>query len=636
MHIQNLFRSIRGLMAFAAMTLLASCGGGGSDCHASSLAFGSIGGAICKKNQTEVSTTISGVAAAGAPIIGNVEIMDSLGVKRGAPIQDDGTYQVDVSGMNGPFIVKASGSIAGVSVTYYSAATQADVGGTINVTPFTDLLLSNIAGKWINQYLSDESKIPEFASNLPPKKIGKAQDALFAMLRPILIQLGVTETIDLIRTLFKADHSGVDALMDLVKVEYSTDENVAILRNVITRNKMVEIDLTQPIPLTPIPPTNYEDIDVSAANDVKEIGAVLKRLENLFASGLPTPEILASSGVFDTSDDFTQGGASFKQFVDEVSTEPELVGLRFKWSLYQLDPGRKATIFAKIILKNDNTYSPDSEVLVLRKVAGSWRYGGDNQIASIDFKNEHALELNLNSQLVNISTPQIRNGIRFNIDPFAYNNSGKNSPRIESAEITGSGINNVLEFRNSNPDVAMRIVSPALTDGNALWDCASALLLQPSLPCLNLQAVNISEPYKIVLKNASGQALNGAGYNVPLDRVPLAFNQLTPTQFVNITAVKVNDAPLSAAAFGPNKSMRVEFKVPGQLQINHVLMNTMTQSGIYIRQDYSVPPGARSAVFGWGNTLSNGTVSSVYLRITAYSEFGYKFVTTARISVPQN
>ena len=635
MHIQKLFRNLRWLITFAVLSLLASCGGGG-ECNASGFAFGRLAGEICKNNQSPVSNSISGVAAGGAPIIGNVEITDQFGVKRGAPINDDGTYKVDVSGMNGPFIVKAHGNIAGVSVTYFSAATQADVGGTINVTPFTDLLLSNIAGKLVNLYLSDESKIPGLATTLTREKIDKSQDALFAMLRPILIQLGVTETIDLIRTVFKADHSGVDALMDLVKVEYDPATNAALFRNMITKNKIAKIDVTQPIPVAPIPPSNYIDIDVSAANDVREIGAVLKRLENLFAGGLPTTEILTTSGVFDTSDDFSQGGASFQQFADEISSEPELVGLRFKWSLYQLEPGSKATLIAKITLKTGHTYSPDSEVLVLRKVAGSWRYGGDNQIASTDFKNEHALELNLNSQLINISPLRIRNGIRFNVDPFAYNNSGKNSSRITSAEITGLGINNVLEFRNSNPDVSMGIVVPALTDGNALWDCASALVSESSLPCLNLPAVNLSEPYRTILKDSNGQALNGPGYIVQLDRVPLAFNQLTPNQFVNITSVKVNDASLTAAAFGPNKSMRVEFRVPPQFQVTHVYMSTWASNGIYTRQDYSVPLGATSAVFGWGDSLSSGTVSSIYLRITAYSESGHKFVTTANIRVPSN
>lgn len=97
MYFQKWFRSIRWLMAFAVLSLLVSCGGGGG-CNASGFAFGSLGGEICKNNQASVSTVISGVAAGGAPIIGNVEITDKFGVQKGSPINDDGTYKIDVSG----------------------------------------------------------------------------------------------------------------------------------------------------------------------------------------------------------------------------------------------------------------------------------------------------------------------------------------------------------------------------------------------------------------------------------------------------------------------------------------------------------------------------------------------------------
>lgn len=633
--LQNFWHSCRWVLAFSTLAFLASCGGGGG-CNASSFAFGSAAGEICKNNQNPVSTSISGVAAGGAPIIGNVEITDSLGAKRGTLIRDDGTYAVDVGGMTGPFIVKASGTIGGVSVNYYSPATQADVGGNINVTPFTDLLLSSIAAKLVNLHLLDDANLSKLAASLTDAKIRSTQDALFAKLRPVLIQLGVTDTIDLIRTVFKADHSGLDALMDLVKVEFDADTSVAVLRNLITQGQMVAIDLRLPITSTPIPPENIKDIDLSAANDVKEIGEVLRRLESLFARGLPTSEMIAKSGVFDTSDDFTQGGASFSQFVDEISSEPELVGLRFKWSLSKLEPGSKAMLIAKIVLKTGNTYSPDFEILVLRKISGSWRYGGDGQIASIDIKNEHSLELVLNNQLGNVTNPRIRNGIRFNVDPFSYNNNGKNTLRIELAQITGPGVNNVLQMRNSDPEVAMNFFIGASTYDNALWDCASASVTETYFSCLNLPAVKSSSPYKIVLKDASGQSLNGLGYNVPLDRVPLAFSALSQEQFIDIISVKVNDAPLTSAAFAPNKSMRVQFRVPADHQIDHVYMNAWGSNGVYVRQDYSVPLGATSAVFGWGETLNGGAVSNVHLRITAYSESGHKFVTVANIHVPAN
>lgn len=622
-------------MAFAVLSLLASCGGGGG-CNASGFAFGSLGGEICKNNQASVSTVISGVAAGGAPIIGNVEITDKFGVQKGSPINDDGTYKIDVSGMTGPFIVKAMGTIAGVTVTYYSAGTQADVGGTINVTPFTDLLLSSIAGKFVSLYLADASNIPKLAASLTDSRIREAQDALFAKLRPVLIQLGVTETIDLIRTVFKADHSGLDALMDLVKVEYDTDTSVATLRNLITQDKMAAIDVTRPITSTPILSENIGGISTSAAADVQAIGEVLRRLENLFARQLPTSQQVADSGVFDTSENFIQSGESFQQFADEISSDLDLVGASFtSWSLAQISSSQ-ATALVRLGYKTRSEFAAYTERLVLRKIAGIWRISGNAQIASVEFKNEHELTLSVTKQLVNRSQPRIQNGIRFDVSPFAYNNSGKNNPRIASAEITGLGLPKPLLLMTNTYDDFMSITSPALTDGNGFWDCASAVGQEVSLPCLDLPKVKLTQPYNIVLKDAQGQSLNGAGYRLPVDRVPKAFAELSTDMFITVTGIKVDGAPVTSTSFGPNQSMRVDFTMPDGLQIDGAYIQAVGFNGDTIREYYSLPKGSTSAVFGWGDVMRNTTVSQIHIRVAGYNRTGHQFVTVVYIDLLSN
>lgn len=644
MYFQKWFRSIRWLMAFAVLSLLASCGGGGG-CNASGFAFGSIAGESCKDNQSPISTSISGVAAGGSPIIGNVEITDKFGAKKGSPINDDGTYTIEVKGMTGPFIVKAYGEIAGVNVTYWSAGTQADVGGNINVTPFTDLLLSAIAGRLVNSYLSDESNIAKLAASLTDDKIRSTQDALFATLRPVLIKLGVSQSIDLIRTLFKADHSGLDALMDLVKVEYDPDKLVAVLRSRITQDKLVELDLTKPIPGTPIPPENSQGIDTSAASDIQAIGQVLVGFEALFARSLPSVAELANSGLFDNTDAFVNGGESFAQFAASLTSDPEAVGFSLRsWSLNQLTPGEKATIYVRLGFKSNTDFTKEKLLLVLTKSAGQWRISGDQRIADIHIVNEQMLFLKLNTQLANIENPRIYNGIRFVIIPFAYNNSGKNAPRIEWAEVTGAGITNPLQLKNPSIDkeVSMNIYPwPVHSDGNGFWDCASALPFERSLPCLDLPAVDSSANYKVILQDSGRQSLNGSGYRVPLGTVPMKFSSVSQNMFVNVSSVTIGGAPLTASAFQPNSNMRVQFEVPANLQIARVLMNAQGNKpdgsiGNYIREEYSVPLGSSVGTFGWGGTVDNTIVNRVELRITGYSPSGHKFVSHLVINVPPN
>jgi len=635
MHLPKLLRTFQWLIAFIGVSLLASCGGGGG-CNASGFAFGGLVGEICKNNQASVSTVISGVAAGGSPIIGNVEVTDKFGSQRGTQIKDDGTYQVDVNGMTGPFIVKAIGTIAGVSVTYYSAATQADVGGTINVTPFTDLLLSSIAGKFVSLYLADESNIPTLAASLTDAKIREVQEALFAKLRPVLIQLGVTETIDLIRTLFKADHSGLDALMDLVKVEYDVDTSVAALRNLITQDKMALIDVTRPITSTPIPVENMVGISISTAGDVQAIGEVLSKLENLFSRQLPTSKHVADSGIFDTSENFILNGESFQQFADEISSDLDLVGASFtSWSLLQISSSQ-ATTLVRIGYKTRSEFAADSERLELSKIAGIWRISGNAQIASVEFKNEHELTLSVTNQLVNRSQPRIRNGIRFDVSPFAYNNSGKNNPRIAQAEITGLGFLNPLLLTTNIYDDFMSISSPALTDGNGFWDCASAVLQEAFLPCLDVPKVKLTQPYNIVFEDAQGQSLNGAGYKVPVDRVPKDYAELSASMFINVTSIKINGSPVTSTSFGPNQSMRVDFTMPDGLQIDGAYIQAVGFNGDTIREYYSLPKGATSAVFGWGDVMRNTTVSQIRIRVAGYNRAGQKFVTVVYIDLESN
>jgi hypothetical protein len=617
MNIKKFFRIFRWLIAFVIVPLLVSCGGGGG-CNATGFAFGSVAGDICKNNQSPVSTVISGMAAGGSPIIGNVEITDKFGVQKGSQIKDDGTYTVDVSGMTSPFIVKAIGTIAGVTVTYYSAGTQADFGSTINVTPFTDLLLSSIAGKFVSLYLADASNIPTFAATLTDAKIREAQDALFAKLRPVLIQLGVTETIDLIRTVFKADHSGLDALMDLVKVEYDTDTSVATLRNLITQDKMAAIDVTLPITSTPILPEYMGGISTSTTVDVQAIGEVLRRLENLFSSQLPTSKQVADSGVFDTSENFILGGTFFQQFADEISSDLDLVGASFtSWSLAQIDSS-EATALVRIGYKARSEFAAYTERLVLRKIAGNWRISGNAHIASVEFKNEHELTLQVTNQLVNRTEPTIRNGIRFDVSSFAYNNSGKNNPRIESAEITGLGLPKPLLLTTNTYDDFMKISLPALTDGNGFWDCASAVLQAASLPCLDLPKVKLMQPYNIIFKDAQGQSLNGAGYKLPVDSVPKAFSELSTDMFISVTSININGSPVTSTSFGPNQTMRVDFTMPDGLQIDGAYIQAGGFNGDTIREYYSLPKGSTSAVFGWGDVMRNTTVSQIHIRVAGY------------------
>ena len=138
--------------AVSGALFLTACGGGGGGGSAAS--------------PSSVSSVISGTAAAGSPIIGKVTVKDSLGAQKTVDIALDGSYRIDVAGMTGPFLFRAAGTVGGRDIALVSAATSADVGNTINITPFTDLIVANIAGVAAEQY---------FASNPSADKLNAAE-----------------------------------------------------------------------------------------------------------------------------------------------------------------------------------------------------------------------------------------------------------------------------------------------------------------------------------------------------------------------------------------------------------------------------------------------------------------------------
>src|SRR3990172_6339046 len=112
---KKIWKSFKATSLLAATVLLVSaCGGGG----------GGGGGTAA------TSSTLSGTAAAGAPIIGSVTIKDSTtptAQTKTVTIEANGKYTVDVTGLKAPYMVRADGYVGGNEYHLYSAGTSGDL-----------------------------------------------------------------------------------------------------------------------------------------------------------------------------------------------------------------------------------------------------------------------------------------------------------------------------------------------------------------------------------------------------------------------------------------------------------------------------------------------------------------------------
>ncbi len=189
--------TVTALSLVTIVALLAGCGSGG-------------GG-----DSAGVSPQIvSGVAATGSPLVGQVTLRDSSSARKdkATVIANDGTFAIDVSDMTAPFLLKASGTADGVDRTLYSFA---DKPGTANINPLSTVAVANAAG------VDDPATVFDKADAATLDKIKSGMpgsvNTLKSKLKVLLDGFSVANA-DPVKDPFTADHTGLDGMFDNVKI----------------------------------------------------------------------------------------------------------------------------------------------------------------------------------------------------------------------------------------------------------------------------------------------------------------------------------------------------------------------------------------------------------------------------------
>lgn len=191
--------------ASACLALLSACGGG---------ATGTTPTAVVPVPPL----SISGTVAVGAPMLhGIVTIKDANGVTVSGAAAADGSYSgLSVQGMTAPFRIEACGLVGGANTCYYSVVSKA---GIANVTPLTHAAVSLALGK------DAAAMFDPAASAAAPTEASLAakKQNLLDALTPILTALGLPTTVDFASDAFAANRTGMDKLLDAVKITTGAD-----------------------------------------------------------------------------------------------------------------------------------------------------------------------------------------------------------------------------------------------------------------------------------------------------------------------------------------------------------------------------------------------------------------------------
>ena len=324
-------------------------------------------------------STVSGVVAAGLPLAGTITVKDATGATRSAAIGTNGSYSIDVSGMTAPFVFRAEGSAGGRDYTIHSAAVAADVGGVINVTPLTDLAVSNIAGEVARGYF-DRGNF----SALTPAELAAELQQLRTRLLPVLQSLGIDSSVDLLRTPFTPLSSALDKAIDILRVDYAA--GVATITNVVTKQQIQDNLALQAAAEAGAPALADTGGVSTAASDIDQIRAALDNLAAKFSTGLPA--VGEVRPLF--SADFLHSDERADSFLAGLTTESTFVGGKFTDAVIRsIDYSNPARPLAEVsfhVKGPGGNLVSTAEHWKLVKNGGNWLMHGNQRVLDIDIR----------------------------------------------------------------------------------------------------------------------------------------------------------------------------------------------------------------------------------------------------------
>jgi hypothetical protein len=420
MNIKVFQRGGLGLVQLSITVMLAACGGGGST-STSSTGTSSTGAGT-------TAVVLSGTAAAGLPLVGTVTVKDSTGATKSVVITADalGAYSVDVTGMKAPLMLRAQGSAGGTEYVVHSALASADASGTVNITPLTDLIVSNVAGQLAKNYFNSGSFAGLTASDLAAES-----SALKAKLLPVLSAMNVDASIDLMRTPFTPLSSALDKALDVIRISTDAGTNVATITNLINQIQITD-SINARAAAESSPPTLSASGLSSAASDLTAVRQSMTDFFALFASGLPASSAVSAR----VSANFLQNDTARTAFASSVAGASDLVGatpvnvvvrgIDYAYSIGGT-PSTVATIDFSVKDKTGTLRDGSRDMKVVKEADGVWRLLGNQRVLEVEVR-AHAVN--------NQKTSCKASGLEFDVMDQDSSNSGN----VSYVVIAGAGL----------------------------------------------------------------------------------------------------------------------------------------------------------------------------------------------------
>ncbi len=608
------YKKTRLAIASALLLSIAACGGGGSGGGSAGL-IGLSGTPAAPAGggdpQPVSSSSFSGTAATGLPLIGSVTVKDAKGASKTVPLEN-GVYTVDVTDMTGPFVFRAEGTVGGQRHVIHSAASTADANGTINITPLTDLIVANIAGQLADKFFDNGN-----FSALTKAELDAEAAGLKAKLLPVLLALGVDASIDLLRTSFVPLSSALDKALDVLRVSVDPATNVATITNVVTQQQITDDLATKAAAESAATPLAGGGMD-TAADDITLIRKLLSDYTAKFANGSPAPAELMT---LMTSADPVTGGYNFRffdqnatQFANEEATDVNLIGASFTDVVfrkidYTITPDNLSPrAFIEFTHKDKNgvAFSRQSNVQIVKGTDGAWRIRGDARVF------DTAAHVNA---FKDNASGCFTTGLQFSIEDPNTANSGN----VSTIVVTGPGL----------PAAGIRHVRPSMGgywpiqggDGSNFYNLASNCsgTTSAGLSDSEIAAIPANPEYTLTALDANGEVAKLGGFDIVYrDRLsgrPMTMAEMSAAKFPSLTTSvplgSYTGGELTMSATGLNPAFAAQFYVG---LTNSQLQTSSTQADVAPSADGAAssklqllaPPGTLVGKHLFASTMDAG------------------------------
>lgn len=230
----------------------------------------------------------------------------------------------------------------------------------------------------------------------------------------MLSALGIGTNVDLLRDAFKADHTGMDAALDLLRVERDpANVNGRVIRNIVDDSTIKDDPNQQETDEMPSTGTSLAQVTA----DLQAIQARFDAIAALFKNGTPAPnDPTLLDGL---ADDFMFWGLNKASLLQALaSNAPNLRGMQFSEIAIEdyIDAG---TVKVRFVITLGNG-EKESDEWLMSKVNGVWRFAGNQEIA----------ELGVFARAEQTQDNGIETGLRFHLADVAGQGRASTTPSL--------------------------------------------------------------------------------------------------------------------------------------------------------------------------------------------------------------